>query len=249
MLDKEMMAWSYKEAEQFFENPNVPDDLKLRYVKSLGEVCVTELLFECKKPLKKIRKAIKKSTLVFVDGPSCSGKSTLVDKLSDYFDAIVVDSDKLATIGYQNYQSSRAFCYDEVKTFEEIDKLTDDYVVDQIEGIVAEASTQNKPVILVGTHINLISRAIIVNTLGKYFENIVSLFCFEPDTAKFTQAANKRFWVKSKNFESKYHDELYIDMFREYDRFVMTLKHVPDYLGRGVQYSFILNYSAIERIK
>ena len=245
-----MLAWSYKKAEKFFENPSIPDELKLRYIHSLGDTCETELLFECKKPLKKIRRAIKKSTLIFVDGPSCSGKSTLVERLLDYIDATVVDSDKLATIGYQNYQSSKAFCYDEVKTFEEIDQLTDDYVVEQIEGIISEASQEkNKPVILVGSYVNMISRAIVVNALGKYFENIISLFCFEPDTQKFTEAANKRAGIMSKEFNRNSNNPLYLLMFQQYDAFIRTVRFDPIYLGRGVNYSFILNYSSIQKIK
>ena len=60
-----------------------------------------------------------------------------------------------------------------------IDQETDEFILNNLEDIIAEKAKKGKTVILVGMYLEPIYRCILARTLGKYFKRTVSLFCLE----------------------------------------------------------------------
>jgi len=230
---EEINKWSYKEAWQFFNenaiNRYVPE-LKL-YFQSLEKNCKTIDLRDDKDARKKILESVKgKKTLILVDGSSLNGKTTFANRLSNCIDCEIVDIDILCIQWIEKHLNKVQVPFERNLFISKIDRLTDEFILDNLEKIIQEKST--KTVILVGCYIELLYRAIISKTLGKYFDQVVSIY-FCAKTYKEIKMLFKKREEEFKNFKMN------IDVFEQYQYSKKLLEYNGYPLGVGMDVSFI----------
>ena len=183
----------------------------------------------------KILSTITPRTLIFVDGASLNGKTTFATRLAKQIDGIIVDID-LVCVEWLNSQLQRC------KTRQQImqvlvcsNKATDEYLLNNLENLISNYSKEGKPVILVGYYVEVIYRGIVARTLGKYFENIVSLFCCELNFHKVEQFMK----IRESEFLTKARRE---DILAQY---LLAQKRINleggRLLGFGMDHSFVVN--------
>lgn len=114
-------------------------------------------------------------------------------------------------------------------------KATDEYLLNNLENLISNYSKEGKPVILVGYYVEVIYRGIVARTLGKYFENIVSLFCCELNFHKVEQFMK----IRESEFLTKARRE---DILAQY---LLAQKRINleggRLLGFGMDHSFVVN--------
>lgn len=231
-----MKKWNYKTAWQFFKQTELQQCLE--YINSLGIRKETiDLRKDYSKAREKIMKEIDSNTLVVIDGGSVNGKSTLAKRIANLTDSLIIDIDLLCVQELKqklkNVKNEKEYKY----IINNIDKIMDDYLLNNLEREVYEQSKKGKSVILVGSFINLISRAIVVRTLGKYFNRIISLVCCENTFQQVEKLIKKREvevggmaqYIKQKAYEE------YVGMLR-----IINMKN-GIFLGLGMDSSFIVN--------
>lgn len=252
---EEMNQWSYKQAYTFFYETNW--DETSNTINEVPEVASYLLsvkavqTFDLRSRPEYIETALYSrdysNTLIFIDGPSCSGKSTLAERIANRIDAEIVDIDLICLewfnkkLELEKNPFKRNLIIDDMKT------LTDEYLLNNIEEIIIQKSKMNKPVILVGMYLSLLFRTIVVKTLGRYFNDVTSIFCFEESfgiVKKLIDSRNKDFKqeiVDNMIYNSIYEDYLYAKMIVEEKNGLL--------LGAGMNLSFIVDTKVSDQIK
>ncbi len=190
---QEMINWNYKEAYEFFSknamNKYIPESAE--YVKSL-KISSTVDLRANTHARELILESINSKTLILVDGGSCNGKSTIAKRIAKHTDAIVLDIDLICKEWVERNLKNIQNEFEYIEFALRVNELTDKYLLDELENIVCQKSQLGKPVILVGAYIEILYRAIVARTLGKYFERVVSLVCCEKSFKQVEKFLDKR---------------------------------------------------------
>ena len=174
---EEMLKWNYAQAWKFFSENAVKRKIPEAeiYVRSLP-IVVTQDLRGQKDAHKNIMKAVKAKTLVFIDGASLNGKSTFAKRLAKYINANVIDIDILCKKWVEKEVEKISDFTKKILFLHNMDKLTDDYLLHNLEKIIREKSKEGN-VILVGSYMEVVYRSIIARVMGQYFNEIVSIYC------------------------------------------------------------------------
>lgn len=229
----EMNKWNYSKAWKFFlQNASgklIPES-KL-YLKSLV-FCSTEDIREDSEAMEKILRAVQGKTLTLIDGASLNGKSTLAERLAKFTNANIVDIDMICKEWIENELAkikdpSRRFAF-----LMNMDKLTDEYILNNLERIVREYSKKGS-VILVGCYMEVMFRAIIAKTLGKYFEKTISIYCCARSFKEVREMKVKR----DKEFGNSSESEA--NVLNQYNFSKRLLEEDGIMLGFGMTASFI----------
>lgn len=172
---EEMNNWDYATALEFFNKNAVGQYIPetQMYVESLKK-CKTIDIRNDADAREKILQSLKSKSLILMDGSSLNGKSTFAKRLARMIDAEVVDIDMLCIEWLEKERQGKS----RIEVLEiayKLNELTDLYLLNNLENIIKEKST--KSVILVGAYLEVIYRSIIAKTLGKYFDQVVSLYC------------------------------------------------------------------------
>ena len=235
-MSKNITKLNYKEAWDYFSNntENQPIEEATKYLATLRRALTADVRKE-EQAKEKILSTITPRTLIFVDGASLNGKTTFATRLAKQIDGILVDID-LVCVEWLNSQLQRC------KTRQQImqvlvcsNKATDEYLLNNLENLISNYSKEGKPVILVGYYVEVIYPGVVARTLGKYFENIVSLFCCELNFHKVEQFMK----IRESEFLTKARRE---DILAQY---LLAQKRINleggRLLGFGMDHSFVVN--------
>lgn len=232
---KQMNKWDYSTAWQFFTNNAVNryiPETEL-YLRSLKITKTIDLRYD-KGAREKILESLKPRTLILIDGASINGKSTFAGRLARNIGAEVVDIDIICK-EWMDEQLKNKNCYEKKLFMLKADQLTDVYVLENLEKIIRKKS--NNTVILVGSYLEVIYRSIISKTLGKYFEQVISIYCCSKGFKDLKMMLEKR---ESQMGE---YGEMRQRIFSEYDYSKRLLKNDGIVLGIGMDASFIADIS------
>lgn len=236
---EEMNNWNYATAWDFFNKNAVRQYIpeSQTYVQSL-KIGKTIDIRDDSEAREKILQSLKSKSLILMDGSSLNGKSTFAKRLARMIEAEVVDIDMLCIEWLEKERQGKSRI-EVLKIAYKLDELTDLYLLNNLENIVKEKST--KSVILVGAYLEVIYRSIIAKTLGKYFDQVVSLYC----CAK--RMRDLKFFMQKRD-----------EQFRSATNPIMEMKIIEDYkyakrllasdgiaLGIGMDASFIADISVI----
>ena len=235
-MSKNITKLNYKEAWEYFSKNTVnqPIEEATKYLATLRRALTADVRKE-EQAKEKILRTMTPRTLIFVDGASLNGKTTFATRLAKQIDGILVDID-LVCVEWLNSQLQRC------KTRQQImqvlvcsNKATDEYLLNNLENLISNYSKEGKPVILVGYYVEVIYRGVVARTLGKYFENIVSLFCCELNFHKVEQFMK----IRESEFLTKARRE---DILAQY---LLAQKRINleggRLLGFGMDHSFVVN--------
>ena len=235
-MSKNITKLNYKEVWEYFSKNTVnqPIEEATKYLATLRRALTADVRKE-EQAKEKILSTITPRTLIFVDGASLNGKTTFATRLAKQIDGILVDID-LVCVEWLNSQLQRC------KTRQQImqvlvcsNKATDEYLLNNLENLISNYSKEGKPVILVGYYVEVIYRGVVARTLGKYFENIVSLFCCELNFHKVEQFMK----IRESEFLTKARRE---DILAQY---LLAQKRINleggRLLGFGMDHSFVVN--------
>lgn len=234
---EEMVKWNYARAWKFF-NENafgrlIPETVL--YIGSLS-LCQTEDVRGHYDAREKILNSLKGKTLVLIDGASLNGKTTFAKRLGKRTNANVVDIDLLC----KNWlEAESAKITNPVQNFSfmmNMDRLTDLYILENLERIVREKS-KNGSVILVGSYMEVIYRSIIARTLGKYFQQVVSIYCCARTSKEVKNMKEKR----DKEFGFSAETDAQVLELYNYSKRLLEKNGVA--LGIGMTASFIADNS------
>ena len=115
-------------------------------------------------------------------------------------------------------------------------KLTDDFLLNELENIVCQNSALERPIFLVGQYLEVIYRSVIARTLGKFFDKTVSLLCCENSFKIVEQHLAKRNEEFSTNLPGI--REMCLEKYRTALFLIRDNRH---FLGMGMDASFIVN--------
>ena len=181
-----------------------------------------------------ILNAITENTFILIDGPSMSGKSTFAPKLAKEISGIVIDIDYLAAEYYLKHSINKKEAIENF-SFKRINEETDSFIINNLQKIIKEKKKEKKPIILVGTYIQILQRAIVMKTIGKMFKKTVSIFCCEE-----SEEAYKKLYLSRK------HDLNNLPCNNEFEkecknfRFASSLIQ-SNLLGFGFTNSYVIN--------
>ena len=234
---EEMAKWNYSRAWKFFtENAFsglIPETVL--YLRSLS-LCPTVDVRGCSNAREKILNSLKDKTLILIDGASLNGKTTFAMRLVKQTNASVVDIDLLCKDWIEAQIATITNPAQKISFMMNIDRLTNVYILESLERIIRENSKKGS-VILVGSYMELIYRSIIVRTLGKYFDQVVSIYC-----CAFT-------WEEVKNMKDKrekefgFSGETDTQILEQYNYSKRLLENNGIVLGLGMTASFIADNS------
>ena len=237
---QEMNNWTYKKAWQFFTENAVNNYIPEAplYVEGLEKMSKTIDVRDDKNARSKILKSIKnKKTLVLIDGSSLNGKSTFARRIVNNLNgAEIVDIDLICKDYMDQHLQQLKNPLERYYFLSQADKLTDIYILDNLEKMIKEKSSNT--VILVGCYLEVMYRAIISKTLGKYFEQIVSIYC----CAKTFKEVEMLIKERDKEF-GKEDKELEIQIYIDYEYSKQLLADGGSMLGIGMDASFIADTS------
>lgn len=222
-----MDKWNYATAWTFFSenavNRYIPEtDL---YIRS-SRFCKTIDLRDSCEATEEIYKALKLRSLILMDGSSLNGKSTFAQRLAKRIGAEIVDVDLICIDWIEKQSAAEKF-----KILLNMNEYTDKYVLQNLERIVRSKS--DKSVILVGSYMEVIYRAIISKTLGKYFEQMVSIYCCAKSFNEVRMMYKKRIAYFGYNLESEQ------QILQEYNYAKRLLTNNAIMLGVGMDASFV----------
>ena len=232
---EEMIKWNYAKAWKFFtENAFgrlIPETVV--YIGCLSP-CTTEDVRGCPDAREKILNSLKENTLILIDGASLNGKTTFAKRLAKKTNASVVDIDLLCK-DWIEVEYEKITNPNQIYSFiMNIDKLTDVYILDNLERII-RGNSKNGSVILVGSYMELIYRSIIVRTLGKYFHQVVSIYCCaltSKEVKKMKEKRDQEFGYSAENVE---------EILNQYNYSKKLLENNGIALGLGMAASFIVD--------
>ncbi len=232
----EMNKWNYAKAWKFFTenacNRLIPES-KL-YVRSM-DLCQTIDIRNDKDAREKILASIKCKTLILIDGATLNGKSTFAERLAHIIGATIVDIDIICKDWIEEQHAKITDPMQKMLFLMDMDKNTDIYILQNLERIIKDKSNGN--VILVGSYMEVIYRTIIAKTLGKYFDQVVSIYCCAQNFTDIKMMHKKR--VAQFGFELESEEEL----ISEYNYSKTLLDYNGIMLGVGMAASFIADIS------
>lgn len=234
---EEMVKWNYARAWKFFtENAFrrlIPETIL--YIRSLS-LCLTEDVRGHSDAREKILNSLKDNTLILIDGATLNGKTTFAKRLAKWTNTSVVDIDLLCKDWIEteiekitNHVQKNSFIMN-------IDTLTDSYILENLERIIREKSKKGS-VILVGSYMELIYRSIIVRTLGKYFQKVVSIYCCARTSKEV------KIMKEQRDKEFGFSVETDAQILNEYNYSKRLLENNGVALGVGMAASFIVDNS------
>lgn len=236
----EMEKWNYKTAWEFFTREAFQKYIPETeiYIRSLplSETFDLRRNYQARSI---IMNSINKNSLILIDGPSASGKTTFAKRLAKKTNAIIVDIDLLC-IDWLNKQDKK-----NIYALIDFDRLTDQYLLDELENIIKEKSRYNRPVILVGFYMEIIYRSIIARTLGKYFQKMISIVCCEESfekVVKMIESRNQKFRTNLPNEKKNT-----LDQYNFVKEFVDSNSRI--FLGVGMDMSFIVDTEVSDMFK
>jgi len=192
MKIEQMSQWNYQKAWNFFSenafNRLIPETVL--YIRSLTH-CPTEDLRNDKDARSKILEALKKKSLILIDGSSLNGKTTFAKRLAKHIEADIVDIDLICKDWIEQQVKKNRNPIEQFSFVVNMDRLTDTYILENLEKIIQKKSKKGN-VILVGCYIEVIYRAIIAKSLGKYFDQVVSIYCCAKSFNKIMMMKKKR---------------------------------------------------------
>ncbi len=234
-----MNKWNYKQANKFFAQ-NTPTHAVPEtevYIRSLPWVPTQDIRRMNNLDLSVVLGAITNRSMILVDGPSNNGKSTFAKRLAKKINAEVIDIDILCVEWMEKQSKTIQNEFERVMMLLQMDQMTDKYLEDNMERIIRQKSTLNRPVILVGMFVDLIARSIVVKTLGKYFDNVISILVCEntyKDMQKLIRFRDKEMgWSRESDNE---------DCKRQFEYTQRLIAHAGAMqFGFGMRKSFIIN--------
>lgn len=234
---EEMLNWSYKEAYAFFtENAYgrvIPESKE--YVTSLNSSSTIDLR-KNSNARELILNSINHRTFILVDGGSLNGKSTIANRIAKHVNGIVLDIDLLCKDWLEEQLKSAKTPIECFFIIQNYNKLTDDFLLNELENIVCQKSALERPIFLVGQYLEVIYRSVIARTLGKYFERTVSLLCCENSFKIVEQHIAKR----NKEFSTNLSDIRQMCL-EKYKTALLLIRDYRCFLGMGMDTSFIVN--------
>lgn len=179
--------------------------------------------------------------LILLDGVSCSGKSTTAKKLAEKFpDTLeVVDIDYLLEDWLYQETAKISNKEEMVKFLRKYEKLTDEYLKLNLENIIASRAEDGKTIILAGCFLEFIYRALVGNTLGKYFEGVVFFTIYEE--MNILSEYQKKREADFKNPGGEIPLGQIEETSRQFKFLEQVLKLQPSALGLGADISFLIN--------
>ena len=234
---EEMLNWSYKEAYAFFtENAYgrvIPESQE--YVTSLNSSPTIDLR-KNSNARELILSSINPKTFILVDGGSLNGKSTTANRIAKHVNGIVLDVDLLCKDWLEEQLKSARTPVECFFILQNYNKLTDDFLLNELENIVCQNSTLERPIFLVGQYLEVIYRSVIARTLGKFFDKTVSLLCCENSFKIVEQHLAKRNEEFSTNLPGI--REMCLEKYRTA---LLLIRDNSHFLGMGMDASFIVN--------
>lgn len=230
---KEMSNWNFSTAWQFFTKyalqTYIPETEL--YVRSLKLSETVDLRGDQEARSKILQSVSSKSkTFILIDGSSLNGKTTFAKRLSQVINAEVVDIDLICK-DWVDEQLKRMDGFKRMLFLSNFDELTDKYILNNLEYIIKAKSKNN--VILVGSYLEVVYRSIIARTLGKYFNQTISIYCCSRDFADVEMMLKKR------DEEMGSVPGAREQIFQEYEYSKILLKQDGIALGLGMDASFI----------
>lgn len=233
---KEMTNWNYKKAWSFFcenaYNRLIPETEI--YIRSLPKVETEDIRGDINAK-DRILKSIDKKTLILIDGASLNGKTTLANRLAKNIGATtVIDIDLICKDWLDEQLAKTKSTAEAFQLLLQMNEMTDIYILENLEKIVKKHS-QKGNVILVGCYMEVIYRAIITRTLGKYFEQTISIYCCAKkfkDVVKMKKLRDKEFGCSGTTLESIEEQYKYSKRLTDGGGFM---------LGFGMAYSYIVD--------
>ena len=243
---EEMNSWDYKTAYSFFEKNAylniIPESVIYLNSLPIGTTADLRSNYESREI---ILRSISSSTLILIDGASGNGKTTFGKRLSKFIGAELIDIDILCIEAFNQLisKSNKKFG---IKDYNYFDEYTDEYLLDNLESIIARKSESGKPVILVGLYLEPLYRAVISKTLGKYFKNIVSIFCCEKTFKKVEKMLierNKKFFSLIEGFDMNLCKAQYMKAIE------LIENNNSMALGLGMDYSYVIDSTVSDLFK
>lgn len=178
-MARRLTKLSYADAYNYFQSGT--DKEKYNYIISVpkGPVCDFRGLDF---PTEILDKMIAEKAFIFMDGVSGTGKSTLARKIQQRYGedkVAVLDIDYICK-DYLESMQKKLSKNEFLKFFFHFQEKSDKYITENLENMVIKASEGKKSVVIVGSYIFVIARAVMGYTLGmKYFPNTVSITLVE----------------------------------------------------------------------
>lgn len=237
---EEMSRWNYAKAWRFFTenafNRCIPETQIYLASTTLCQTQDLRVTPYKERARETILEALQKKTLVLIDGATLNGKSTLAERLSSHISASVVDIDLICAAWVEKQLAQFTNPVQRMSFIMNINRLTDDYIFSNLERIVQEDSKKGS-VILVGCYMEVIYRGIISKTLGKYFDQVVSIYCVAKtfsEVKRMKQKRDREFAVSAITDEQ---------VLNQYNYSKRLLEDNGIMLGIGMNHSFITDNS------
>lgn len=241
-----IVKWNYKTAWKFFT-----EEAYMRYIPEteiyIKSLPVTETLDLRDNPKSGeiLLEAIKPSSLLIVDGGSSNGKTTFAFELAKKVDGTVVDIDLLCKDWIEEHLKNAKSQLELFYIKYNADSLTDAYLLDNLEGIIHKKSLSKKPVILVVYYKELIYRSILARTLGKYFDEVISLVCCEKDFKQVKKFIKKRQQEYGPGIPNEI--EMSFQQWNLVNEFINCQNGF--FLGIGMDKSFVIDSKVTDKLK
>lgn len=230
---EEMSNWNYAEAWEFFTtnalNTYIPETAL--YIQS-SKFSQTFDIRDDKNARNKILESVKdKRSLILFDGGSLNGKSTFARRLAKHIDCEIVDIDMICEDWIEEQLQKLQNSIERQIFMSRLDKMTDMLILKTLEETIRKKSS--KSVILVGCYMELPYRAVISKTLGRYFEQMVSIYCCSKTFMEVEMLMKKR------DQEYGAISNIKNVIYKEYEHSKRLLEEDGLPLGIGMDVSFI----------
>ena len=196
---KELRKMNYWQATSYFvEGQHYTDDVAINYMQKEVVHGITYDMRGQEISAKVMQDIGKGGYFVLVDDLSCTGKTSFAEMLKKRYDVEVLDIDYLSAEYAQrviNYKFNRFPIFMRAYMEENFTKIfdleTDNYIHNVLEEDVKKAAKTGKTVVMVGMYLDVITRAVVANKLGKYCKGTVS-FVFHEDWETIVQREKER---------------------------------------------------------
>lgn len=239
----EMRTWNFQRALKFF-SPNAKGELPYEasvYMSEAKHGAVYDYRKESMN-LGILDRWMQAPTLFFIDGASASGKTTLARKLAARYNIKVVDCDELC-VNWIQKKIEKMTLNQRFAFLMDYDRLTDDYLEKNTESEVLKAAGGGrKSVILVGAYIAPIYRAIVGETIGSHFKNVIGIIMQENSLDELIK--NNRARIQKMHFEEN--PMLTMKMSQQYQEIARAIANGHAWIfGTGTTETYITNKGAI----
>ena len=237
---KKLKEMSYKEAYEYFMESgkilsNDAEDY-LMYIAREASVC-DDIRGKSGIP----KEVYKGGWLLVIDGPSCSGKSTMAKEIEKKFPETVdvFDIDEVLLDWGKKKMSEIPNKIDQIIFAATAEKMAIEYLKRNMESLIAARAKNGKTIVLVGCFLDFIYRSIIGVTLGKYFNKVVFFTIYEEE-AKLREYQQKR-EMDYNNPSGEISPRQIAETSRQADFLKNTIELQLSALGLGADLSFLIN--------